>query len=158
MKFSKLLSSLLAAFLCVPALFVIAAVFNLSNQRVSDFNTIIRFFEQKFLFHTCSGSLWLDNCLVERNTLFFSLVFVVFLVLVVADLLKNRFKIVGSFISNAEYVVLVGPLLYYLFIYLPGTWRANNPMLFFILCAVCAVHVIAVACISRLTSGFFKAD
>lgn len=159
-----LFKSIIWICLSLPLLIILGGSYYLSlNNSIFSFKSvdaIIGYLSDK----TCSElgtNAVLVNCLFDKNKtlVLFSLIY--FFILLLAVLMYRHlitFKVFKYIADNFLFVSLVLPILYYTYIYLPTSWRANNPKGFLILAASVFIHLICIGLLSRIFIKIFKKD
>lgn len=103
----------------------------------------------------------LINCIFDKNKTIVLIGSAFCFSLLVAVLMYRhliKYKVFKYISDNFLFIILVVPIFYYVYIYLPNSWRANNPLGFIILAASVFIHLFSVSLLGRIFIKIFKKD
>lgn len=103
----------------------------------------------------------LPSCLYAENQFFLVLLGVSFAVvfsMVIGRPYWQKSKPIKRLVDNIVFLCLIIPVLYYLYLYLPTTWRADNPAEFLFLAGAVFGHVICIGILNQIFLFLFDSN
>lgn len=153
--------SLIFAVLSAPFFAVVGLIYHMSVKNILSLDGVTKELVSVFTQKSCSGLgvAQLGACVWQQNTNFIIFLSVCATLVFLAKLTETfwqKIKFFQMVSGNLGFILLLGPVFYYAYVYLPISLSANNPRAFLFLASAVFAHIMAITIIDFLHHHSFK--
>ena len=158
----NLFKSVMFALVCIPSILIVYFSFLLSSTKTMTIKPAYDLVMNSVSRHLClnqQADADMISCVLNSNIDLVKLTSAIAIVFFVYSFIREKINAVfvgRKITSNVSFFALILPILYYVVIYLPSSWDANDPLAFAFMFTIIVAHIFAISIVQGAYAILFN--